>query len=185
MEQVTLERECAGTLIPDGIEATLPAGSQVWIAQALGGAVTVRTDSGLYRIAPADLDALGSEVAGRLRATQRIPERGESTEDSSFSEEHVWEALRHCYDPEIPLNIVDLGLVYDLAMTEGGRGQQVAVKMTLTAQGCGMGPAIAADAKSKIESLPEVEHADVEIVWDPQWTPHMISAEGRKVLGLD
>jgi metal-sulfur cluster biosynthetic enzyme len=105
---------------------------------------------------------------------------------ATFSEAAVWTALRSCFDPEIPVNIVDLGLVYDLAIESATAGKHtVEVKMTLTAPGCGMGPVIAEDARKKIAELPEVESAKVHIVWDPQWTPHMISPEGRKKLGLE
>ena len=104
---------------------------------------------------------------------------------SSDLTESLWEALKGCFDPEIPVNIVDLGLIYHLATSPGERGLKVAVKMTLTAQGCGMGPVIAADAKAKLEALPGVEGAEVEIVWDPAWNPRMISEEGRKQLGLE
>jgi metal-sulfur cluster biosynthetic enzyme len=93
--------------------------------------------------------------------------------------------MRGCYDPEIPVNIVDLGLIYDLRIDEGEEGKQVFVKMTLTAQGCGMGPVIADDAKTRIEKLGSVESAHVDIVWEPQWNPRMISEEGKKVLGLE
>ena len=102
------------------------------------------------------------------------------------TKEQVLEALKVVYDPEIPVNIVDLGLIYDLALTPGERGgRKVEVKMTLTAQGCGMGPVIAADAKSKLEAQPGVESAEVAIVWDPVWNPRMISEAGRKQLGLE
>src|SRR5690606_6336399 len=105
---------------------------------------------------------------------------------AEFSEGAVWEALKGCFDPEIPLNIVDLGLVYDLAVGDAPNGgRRVDVKMTLTAPGCGMGPVIAEDARRRIAALPKVEEAQVHIVWDPQWSPHMISDEGRKVLGLE
>jgi len=109
------------------------------------------------------------------------PDDGES-----FSEESVWNALRTCFDPEIPVNIVDLGLVYDLSIEKAGDGRHaVEVKMTLTAQGCGMGPVIAEDARGKIAALPAVSTAKVHIVWDPIWAPQMISPAGRKILGLE
>ena len=100
-------------------------------------------------------------------------------------EDQVWEALRGCYDPEIPVNIVDLGLIYDLRIEDGESAKQVFVKMTLTAQGCGMGPVIADDAKTRIEKLSSVDSAQVDIVWEPAWNPRMISEEGKKVLGLE
>ena len=180
-QEVTLTRDCPATLIPAGDAVTLPAGTVVFVSQALGGTVTVRADSGLFRIAGRDLDALGEGAEEQLRLDSAPVE-----EDSGeFGEQRLWDALKGCYDPEIPINIVDLGLIYDLRCreTEGGR-HAVEVKMTLTAQGCGMGPVIADDARAKLEALPQVESAQVDIVWDPVWTPQMISEEGRKKLGI-
>jgi probable FeS assembly SUF system protein SufT len=178
METHQLRRDCPATAIPAGDAVVLPAGTEVFIAQTLGGNVTVRTDRGLFRIAQDQADAIAGYTAT------------ESSEASSgpavFSEGAVWETLKTCFDPEIPVNIVDLGLVYDLAIesTPTG-GHKVDVKMTLTAPGCGMGPVIAEDARQKIAALPSVESAKVHIVWDPVWAPQMISAEGRKKLGLE
>jgi probable FeS assembly SUF system protein SufT len=171
-----LSRDTTATAIPAGNSVTLAAGAEVHIVQTLGGNVTVRTDDGLFRIAAADTSAIEGyvAVAGKKQAA------------GEFSEQAVWDALKTCYDPEIPVNIVDLGLVYDLAIepvASGGRA--VEVKMTLTAPGCGMGPVIAEDARQKIASLPSVDTAKVHIVWDPQWTPQLISTEGRKILGLE
>ena len=178
----SLIRECAATLIPAGDKIYLPAGTAFTVTQALGGSVTIGTDMGLLRLAREDYDALGIAVSEESGQTGL---EGDD-EGDPFSDRQVWNALKTCYDPEIPVNIVDLGLIYDLQVVELEEARyNVDVKMTLTAQGCGMGPAIAADAKAKIEMLPRVEAADVTIVWDPQWTPQMISAEGRKVLGLD
>jgi probable FeS assembly SUF system protein SufT len=171
-----LGRDCAATAIPAGDARTLASGTEVWIAQSLGGNVTVRTDQGLFRIASADAGAIEGYVP---EAAAAGPAAG------AFSEEAVWSSLRTCFDPEIPVNIVDLGLVYDLSVSPGAKGKLVDVKMTLTAPGCGMGPVIAEDARQKIAALPEVESARVHIVWDPVWTPQMISAEGRKILGLE
>ena len=178
----SLVRECAATLIPAGDKIYLPAGTAFGVTQALGGSVTIGTEMGLFRIAREDYDALGIEVG---EESGQIGLKGD-VEDSPFSDRQVWNALKSCYDPEIPVNIVDLGLIYDLQVVKLEEERYtVDVKMTLTAQGCGMGPAIAADAKAKIEMLHRVESANVAIVWDPQWTPQMISEEGRKVLGLD
>lgn len=156
----------------------IPKGTSVYVTQALGGTLTVRAQGGLFRIDSKHLDALGEGVAEAVAAAdERV--------SGEFSEERVWEALRGCYDPEIPINIVDLGLIYDLDIRADEKGAyRVGVKMTLTAQGCGMGPVIAQDAKERIESLPDVESANVEIVWEPVWSPQMISEEGRKKLGL-
>ena len=175
----TLSKDCPATAIPAGGKVFLPAGAKVFITQTLGGNVTVRTDHGLFRIAKEDtglIDGYAPEAP--------IPSSGAG--QTIFSEEAVWAALKTCFDPEIPVNIVDLGLVYDLAVEKTASGTHVVeVKMTLTAPGCGMGPVIAEDARQKIAALPTVESAKVHIVWDPQWAPQMISAHGRKVLGLE
>lgn len=173
-----LNRDCAAVQIPAGNTVILPAGTPVDITQTLGGSLTVRAMGGLFRIAPKDSDALGIQVEGETPAT--------TSSGAPADEKAVWDTLRTCYDPEIPVNIVDLGLVYDLALEPlPTGGSKVFVKMTLTAPGCGMGPAIAGDAQVKLLGLPGVEDASVEIVWDPPWHQSMITAEGRKVLGLE
>ncbi len=174
----TLSRNVPATVIPAGHPAELKASEEVHIVQTLGGNVTVRTDSGLFRIAREHADAITGFVLAE--ETSAAPAAVE------FSEAAVWGALKTCFDPEIPINIVDLGLIYDLNIekTPGG-GNRVDVKMTLTAQGCGMGPVIAEDARQKIAALPKVEDAKVYIVWDPIWTPQMISPEGRIKLGIE
>ncbi|MBH52785.1 MAG: putative Fe-S cluster assembly protein SufT [Opitutaceae bacterium] len=178
----TLIRDAQATLIPAGDRLSLKEGTEVFVTQALGGTVTVQAHGGLYRIESEDLDALGEEG----QSTYAVEEKPREIAPGDFLEDQVWDALKTCFDPEIPVNIVDLGLIYDLKAESQDSGlQQVFVKMTLTAQGCGMGPTIAADAQQKIEGLPAVESAQVEIVWDPVWTPHMISDEGRKILGLN
>lgn len=174
-----LNRDVSATAIPAGHAVTLPAGTEVFITQTLGGNVTVRTDHGLFRVASGDVEAIAGYTA------DEVPEAaGGATEE--FSEGAVWDVLKTCFDPEIPVNIVDLGLVYDLAAEKtAAGGYSVEVKMTLTAPGCGMGPVIANDAREKIAALPQVESAQVHIVWDPVWTPQMISKEGRLRLGLE
>lgn len=172
----SLLQDTPATVIPAGDRVTLPAGTGVHIVQTLGGNVTVRTDRGLFRIAKDDVAAISGYTP---TAGVDTPVAGE------FSEQAVWDALKTCFDPEIPVNIVDLGLVYDLAIEKTPGGHAIDVKMTLTAPGCGMGPVIAEDAREKIARLPTVETAKVHIVWDPQWTPQMISETGRKVLGLE
>lgn len=174
----TLNADCPATMIPAGDKVALPAGTEVFIVQTLGGNVTVRTDQGLFRIAREDVSAISEYIPAI--------ETGPAIAQGEFSEQAVWDALKTCFDPEIPVNIVDLGLVYDLAVerTAGG-GHAVEVKMTLTAPGCGMGPVIAEDARQKLAALPTVESAKVHIVWDPQWAPQMISPEGRRILGLE
>ena len=154
----------------------LPAGTAVDITQTLGGSYTIHAQGGLFRIAPQDADALGLER----------PAESAAGPTGAVNEQMVWDTLRTCFDPEIPVNIVDLGLVYDmqLAKSQDG-GACVDVKMTLTAPGCGMGPAIAGDAQVKLLSLPGVDDAHVEIVWDPPWHHSMITEAGKKVLGLE
>jgi len=173
-----LSREIPATAIPAGDSTTLPAGLEVYVMQTLGGHVTVRTDQGLYRI--------GSENADALVGFSAKAEDLSAESSGEFSEQAVWAALKTCFDPEIPVNIVDLGLVYDLNIEQTPEGSHVVeVKMTLTAPGCGMGPVIAEDARQKIAAMPTVRSAKVHIVWDPVWTPQMISLEGRKKLGLE
>ena len=174
---ITLTREITAIKIPEGAEVVLPAGTLVAITQELGGTFTVVAPDfgGLCRIQNHDADALGREAIEHAAA------------DGVFEIERVWEQLRQVYDPEIPVNIVDLGLVYDVAITddESGKGKRIAMKMTLTAQGCGMGPTIAGDARQRIVTLPGVASADVEVVWDPPWAPAMISAAGKEKLGME
>jgi len=186
-DSLTLQRDASATVIPAGDVVTLPEGTEVAVTQALGGSVTVRTATGLFRLGSDDFDALGDAAAAELREREASASSGSGADAGELTETQVWEAMRACFDPEIPVNIVDLGLIYDLRIGEkDARGRHpVEVKMTLTAQGCGMGPVIADDAKKRIEELPQVLEANVEIVWDPPWTPHMISEEGRKTLGLD
>jgi len=186
-----LMRDVRATRIPSGESIILPMGAELRIMQTLGGNLTVRGDEGLFLIAATDSDALGGYVpeaneseAGS--ADNAASGNGTATTSGEFSTDAVWAALRGCFDPEIPVNIVDLGLVYDMAIetSEGGR-HRVEVKMTLTAPGCGMGPVIAEDARQRIAALPDVEDVKVHIVWDPVWVPQMISEAGRKKLGLE
>jgi probable FeS assembly SUF system protein SufT len=175
--EIELSRDCEGIQIPAGLKTTIPAGTQVIITQSLGGSYTIACDFGLFRINETDADALGLQPRESL-------EKKEKGADA-VSEEAVWDQLRTVYDPEIPVNIVDLGLVYDCQVVKSPEdGTRVDVKMTLTAPGCGMGPAIAQDAKSKILTIPGVDEADVELVWDPPWNQHMISEAGKMKLGL-
>ena len=175
---IPLTRDVEAIRIPMGDALMLPAGSEVMITQALGGSYTVlvANQSGLFRIKGADGDALGREVAAGGAAT-----------DGPFDEAQVWAQLRECYDPEIPVNIVDLGLIYSVEVADdaSGKGQAVSVKMTLTAPGCGMGPSLAADAEQRILSVAGVARANVELVWDPPWSPERISPAGREKLGME
>ena len=172
-----LNADCPVTAIPSGKESILKAGQEVFVTQTLGGNITVRTDQGLFRIAREHVDAVDG---------YKLEEPVETDQPDEFSESAVWEALKTCFDPEIPVNIVDLGLIYDLAIEALDDGRhRIEVKMTLTAPGCGMGPVIAEDARSKIAALQTVSEAKVHIVWDPTWAPQMISEAGRQKLGLD
>ena len=186
--QITLSRDCEAIQIPAGTVVTLTAGTPVVITQTLGGAYTISAPSGLFRIASKDSDALGIAKTEAAPAPTAAPApMGTSDEQKAkLVERAVWEHLKTCYDPEIPVNIVDLGLVYDLRVSRAAEGGlKVDVKMTLTARGCGMGPAIAGDAQQKLLTMDEVEEANVELVWDPPWHPSMISPEGKKRLGIE
>ncbi len=176
-EQVELSRDCEVVQIPAGHSVTLPKGTVAIITQSLGGTFTLQVPryGGLFRLPGKDADAIGREVIAPP-----------ATSSADNLEAQVWKQLKTCYDPEIPVNIVDLGLVYDMQVAPLADGQsRVDVKMTLTAQGCGMGASIAHDARMKILDLPGVEEADVELVWDPPWSPQMISPEGRQLLGME
>ncbi|NBV86747.1 MAG: putative Fe-S cluster assembly protein SufT [Verrucomicrobia bacterium] len=174
-----LTRDCEAIRIPSGEVMHLTKGTVVLITQALGGSYTVATAEGLARITNDNADALGLEVTASKAAA--------ASADSSAAVEEgaVWAELKTCYDPEIPVNIVDLGLVYDCAVDQQpGHPATVQVKMTLTAPGCGMGPVIAREAEQKILSIPGVSEATVEVVWDPPWNQAMISEVGKMKLGI-
>ena len=178
--EFTTTRDCEAIQIPSGQKITIPSGTQGVITQTLGGSYTIATNQGLSRIAEKDLDALGLEKPQSNGATDVAPES-----EGPVDEKAVWQQLKQCYDPEIPVNIVDLGLVYDCKLIEKPEGgTKVEVKMTLTAPGCGMGPAIAHDAQSKILSIDGVDEAQVDLVWDPPWNQNMISEAGRMKLGM-
>lgn len=181
-EEVEFSRDCEAIQIPQGLKVTIPQGTPGVVTQALGDTYTLQlpTLGGLYRVSDKDADAIGKERQVPVTAGTAPAADGRVTEDL------VWDQLKNVYDPEIPVNIVDLGLVYDLAVDDHPEGgSKVGVKMTLTAQGCGMGPSIAMDAQMRIEGIPGVEDANVEIVWDPPWTPAMISPAGKEKLGLE
>lgn len=178
-----LNRDVESTIIPAGDVVVLPAGTTVDITHRLGGNFTVVCDHGMFRVLGKDADALGEESpeAEKVEEAKASQDNHEGPPDS----EAIWEALKTVYDPEIPVNIVDLGLVYSMDVEDiEDNNYAVMVHMTLTAPGCGMGPAIAEDAKTRIETVPGVHQAQVEIVWDPPWTQDMISEEGKMELGL-
>ncbi len=179
--EFTTARDIEVVQIPSGQKSTLPAGTPGVVTQTLGGSYTIATYQGLGRVAEKDLDALGLEKP----QSEGAKEQSGDASESPISETKVWDQLKQCYDPEIPVNIVDLGLVYDCKLIEQPEGgTKVEVKMTLTAPGCGMGPAIAADAQSKILTIEGVDEADVQLVWDPPWNQEMISEAGRMKLGM-
>lgn len=176
-DAITVSRDCKAVQIPSGIPTTIEAGTQVRIVQQLGDNYTVSSDIGLFRIYGKDADALGftPEPVAKMPAST----------DGKVDEELIWDQLKTCFDPEIPVNIVDLGLVYDchiVPLPEGGN--RVEVKMTLTAPGCSMGEVIKMDAENKIMGVPGVTEAQVELVWDPPWNQSMISESAKLELGL-
>jgi probable FeS assembly SUF system protein SufT len=177
MEEVSFGRDTTVVLIPDGYSQELPEGTRGWVTQVLGGNFTVQLETGrLVRVAAEDADAIGREA--EVVAAEFDP-------NATVEEDDVWDQLRTCYDPEIPLDIVELGLVYGLELSpdeEGGTA--VAVTMTLTAPGCGMGQVLADDVQRKVESLPGVRRASVELTFDPPWSPERMSEEGRLELGM-
>ncbi len=176
-EETTVTREVEVIQIPYGDKVTIAAGTPAVITQALGDTYTVElpTLGGLYRVAGADADAIGKDAKSTASAAEPA---------GPLDEGQVWDALRNVYDPEIPVNVVELGLVYGLAIEAQPDGAyKVGVKMTLTAPGCGMGPVIADDAKQRIEALPGVTSADVEVVFDPPWSPQMMSEAAKLELG--
>jgi probable FeS assembly SUF system protein SufT len=183
----SLTREVEAVQIPSGDRIELPALTKVHITQQLGGSYTVMTPYGLARIEGADADALGPDlVEEKSKESEQEPTPKQSlAEGEEPDEEAIWQQLKNVYDPEIPVNIVDLGLVYSMSVEPNESGShRVVVQMTLTAPGCGMGPAIAEDAKSKVILVPGVDEAEVNLTWEPAWDQSMISEEGRMILGL-
>ncbi|MDB4389553.1 putative Fe-S cluster assembly protein SufT [Akkermansiaceae bacterium] len=178
-EEVSLTREVDAIQIPSGDTITLPTGTPVVITQTLGGTYTVATSAGLARISSSDADALGVDPDQKQEKQAEADRLADAT-----LEEQVWHQMKQVFDPEIPVDIVNLGLVYDCSLSEVDSGTDVDVKMTLTAPGCGMGPVIAADAQARIMSLSEINDARVELVWDPPWNQDMISEEGKMKLGM-
>ena len=176
-EAVTLERDVKATIIPAGDELLLRQGTSGFITQSLGGSFTVYIEGNLFRIAGADADALGKK-------SEPPPDVPENPTDKDI-ENVIWNQLRTCYDPEIPVNIVDLGLVYACNVTPLGNGQRaVNVDMTLTAPGCGMGEILVQDAQEKIAVIPTVADVRVQLVFDPPWNQSMMSDEARLQTGL-
>lgn len=187
MRQVYLERDCEATQIPWGTSTTLPGGSLAQITQQLGGNFTVMVSGNLYRIAGANADALGLDPsdAGELDPPGGAPQDPDAPVTAESIEAEAWRRLATCYDPEIPVDIVNLGLVYLCqAMPQPDGGFRLDVRMTLTAPGCGMGMTIADEAREKLLSIHGVEHVDVDLVWEPPWSREMMSESARLTLGM-
>jgi probable FeS assembly SUF system protein SufT len=176
-EEVTVSRDIQTIAIPSGEPIDLPAGTKATITQSLGGSYTLMTDRGMMvRVSGDAVSAIGKPVVEQVRVEGDV-----SQEDL---EKLVWEQLRTCYDPEIPVNIVDLGLVYLCEVTPHGDGYRAHVKMTLTAPGCGMGPVLASDVENKVRALPKITDTKIEIVFDPVWDRSMMSEAARLQLGM-
>ena len=172
-ESIRLLRDVDAYMVPSGDEVKLLAGNLVRITQALGDNYTVLMNGNMVQIRAENADALGIEVKEQEKA-----------EPSGDIEKQIWDQLKTCYDPEIPVDIVELGLIYDLSIEDGKTGKKVNIKMTLTAPGCGMGPVIADEVDRKVNGLDRVEDVSVELVWEPMWTRDMMSEAAQLELGM-
>lgn len=182
---VTLNRDCEAMIVPSGMPFLIPANTGVEITQAKGGSITVNINGQLARIDAKDADALGVELAELVLATNS-PNNNEKEAEGPVNLEQVWDQIRTCYDPEIPVNVVDLGLIYDCRVEASAdlKHNHVFVNMTLTAPGCGMGPVIMQDVESAVWRVKNVTAVTVEMVFDPVWDREMISEAGKLELGL-
>ena len=179
-EAKIITRDVEASVVPIGTNVTLQKGETAHITQSLGGTYTVVVNGNMFRIESKDADALGLEVVAPPFAA---PTSGPLTKEAL--EKMVWESLKTCYDPEIPVTVVDLGLIYDCHLTPIGENNFKAdVKMTLTAPGCGMGPVLQQDVQNKLISLEPIEEAIVELVWDPPWNQSMMTEAAKLQLGL-
>ena len=172
--RIRLIRDVVANMVPSGDRVTLVAGNLVQITQSLGGNYTIVINGNMAQISAKNADALGIEV--------EMPDSDSIS--SEFSEQLIWDQLKTCYDPEIPVNIVELGLIYDLNINDGEKGKKIDIKMTLTAPGCGMGPVISDEVDRKINALEDVENVNVELVWEPQWNQGMMSEAAQLELGM-
>jgi probable FeS assembly SUF system protein SufT len=180
-DPVLLTRDVEAAVVPIGSRVTLQQGEKAWITQSLGGTYTVVVNGNLFRIDGKDADALGLEVARKPANVSTEPVTREQLE------KQIWDELRTCYDPEIPVNIVDLGLIYDChvaPVAEGASTHKVDVRMTLTAPGCGMGPVLQQDVQHKLIALEGVDEVNVELVWDPPWNQDMMTEAAKLQLGM-
>jgi probable FeS assembly SUF system protein SufT len=176
-DPVALTRDVEAAIIPVGEKVKLLAGEQAYITQSLGGSYTVIVNGNMFRIEGKDADALGMKAAEKPAGTG-------APVTQEHLEKEIWNQLRSCYDPEIPVNIVDLGLIYDCHLTPVNGSHRVEVKMTLTAPGCGMGPMLAQDVQNKLLALEGVDDVAVELVWDPPWNQGMMTEAAKLQLGL-
>jgi probable FeS assembly SUF system protein SufT len=178
-EPIELLRDCDAVLIPEGSRITLTKGARVIVTQALGGSVTVNVNGNLARIPPEHVDAIGMETEDSPALRTKDPA------DDTVDEQLVWAQLATCYDPEIPINIVELGLIYRCDIVPlGDRRNRVEIDMTLTAPGCGMGPYLVDDVRTKLKQIQNVTDVDVQLVFDPPWNPEMMSEAARLQTGL-
>ena len=172
-EAIRLLRDVDAYVVPSGDEVKLLAGNLVRITQALGGNYTVLMNGNMVQITAENADALGFEIT-----------KPETETASGDLEQQIWDQLKTCYDPEIPVNIVELGLIYDLNIDDVKEGKSVGIKMTLTAPGCGMGPVIADEVDRKVNGIDGINNVSVELVWEPTWTRDMMSEEAQLELGM-
>ena len=175
-EPFTISRDVDAVIVPAGVSVKLRAGQAGYVTQALGGSFTVYVEGNLFRIAGTDADAIGQEVV----AAPALPPDASDEDVRAL----VWQQMRSCYDPEIPINIVDLGLVYECDVTHCETGRVVSITMTLTAPGCGMGEVLVQDVREKVEVIPTVDRVDVELVFDPPWNQSMMSEAARLQTGM-
>ncbi|HET7268684.1 MAG TPA: putative Fe-S cluster assembly protein SufT [Oleiagrimonas sp.] len=176
-EPFTLQRDCPAVMVPAGNQVMLPAGQIGYITQALGGSFTIYVEGNLFRVAGGDHDALGKPAPEPLK----LPDNAGDAD----VEKLIWQQLRTCFDPEIPVNVVDLGLIYDVSLehTESGE-RSVYIKLTLTAPGCGMGDILVDDVREKVEMIPTIVESDVDMVFDPPWNYSMMSDEAKLETGM-
>ena len=175
-EPFVLRRDVKAVMVPAGIDIELKSGQSGFITQALGGSFTLYMEGNLFRMAGSDADAIGKEVTKQ----PELPPNATEADVQAVA----WDQLRTCYDPEIPINIVDLGLIYECTVTVETAGRVVHVRLTLTAPGCGMGDVLVQDIKQKLEVIPTVAAADVELVFDPPWTQSMMTEAARLQTGM-
>jgi probable FeS assembly SUF system protein SufT len=179
---ITVKRDVSAVMVPSGERLLLSAGNSVWLTQSLGGSYTVMTDHGyMARIDGHDGDAIGMAQLAEVKS-----DSANVAENREEVQRLVWDQLRACFDPEIPVNIVDLGLIYDCAVSPlSGDSYKAIVRFTLTAQGCGMGQFLKQDIRNKLLTVPGVDEADVELVWDPPWNQSMLSGAAKQQLGIE